>query len=159
MGPLIWMLGSRELTEDERRLVLRSMTVIAIPLALITAMALVVGALFFQGQINGQIKQNREAITRADSAIRANKRLARRINNERKGRDAAIAAAVFRECQENELQDNVLVNQVLRPTIQGLERRPNQTPELRAFIANLRQAILAREPPGEKDCKLPGGSK
>jgi hypothetical protein len=135
------------------------MTVIAIPLALITAMALVVGALFFQGQINGQIKQNREAITRADSAIRANKRLARRINNERKGRDAAIAAAVFRECQENELQDNVLVNQVLRPTIQGLERRPNQTPELRAFIANLRQAILAREPPGEKDCKLPGGSK
>lgn len=159
MGPLIWMLGSRELTADERRLVLRSITVIAIPLALITAMALVVGALFFQGQINGQLTQNREAITRADSAIRANKQLARRINNERKARDAAIAAAVFRECQENELQDNVLVNQVLRPTIRGLEGQPNQTPELRAFIANLRQAILAREPPGEKDCKLPGGSK
>lgn len=155
------MLGDRPLTAEERRLVLRSMAVIAIPLALITALALVVGSLFFQGQINGQIKQNREAIARADEAIEANKRLARRINNERKARDAAIAAAVFHECVENELQDNVLVNQVLRPTIAGLKQAQaaNPTPQLRQYIQNLSLAILAREPPGEKDCELPGGDK
>lgn len=140
---------------------LRSMVVIAIPLALITTMALVVGALFVEGQINGQIKQNSEAIARADSAIRANKSLSRRINNERKARDAAIARAVFHECVENELQDNVLVNQVLRPTIAGLKnaQAQNPTPALRRYIANLSLAILAREPPGEKDCVLPGGKK
>lgn len=159
MGPLTWMLGSRELTVDERRLVLRSMTVIAIPLALITTFALVIGFLFFRGQINGQIGQNREAILRADEAIAAHKKLTAELNAQSARFDRKIAIAVFNECVQNEAQDNVLVNQVLRPTIQGLEHSQNQTPELQAFVANLRQAILAREPPGEKDCKLPGGNR
>lgn len=160
MGSLTnWVAGERPLTTEERRLVLRSMSIIAIPLAVLTTVALVAGFLVFRGQINEQVRQNVKAIDAADQAIIANKRLTRRINNERKQRDAAIAQAVFHECVENELQDSVLVNQVLRPTIQSLKRSPNQTPELRRFIANLSLAILAREPANEKDCQLPGGNK
>lgn len=155
------MLGDRELTAEERRLILRFGAAIAIPLAMITASALIVGALFFQGQINGQIDQNSEAISRAETANAATKNLAKRINRERRTTDKAIAQAVFHECVENELQDNVLVAQVLRPTIQALKRaqQQNPSPQLRRYIENLSLAILAREPPGERDCQLPGGNR
>ncbi len=159
MAFLTWGLGDRELTPEERRLVLRSMAVIAIPLALITAFALILGALVFKGQLDGQVKRNREAIQRADEAIVANKMLARQVSKESKERASAIAQAVFHECVENELQDSVLVNQVLRPTIQGLRQSPNQTSQLQAYIDSLSQAVLAREPPNEKDCVLPGQNK
>jgi len=158
MGVLTWMLGERELSDRERRLVLRSMTVIAIPLALITGMSLIAGFAFFRGQINGQVHRNREAIVRADEAIAANKKLAKRVSQESKERASAIAKAVFDECVQNELQDSVLVNLVLRPTIQGLRDAP-PSPELDRYIGNLEQAILAREPPNEKDCVLPGQNK
>jgi hypothetical protein len=161
MGPLTWMLGSRKLTEDERRLVLRSMTVIAIPLALITTLALTVGFLFFEGKLNGQIHQNREAILRADEAIAAHKKLTAQLNNQARLFDRKIAQAVFDECVQNEAQDNVLVNQVLRPTIQGLRQADaqNPSPDLERYIQTLTQAILAREPPDEKDCQLPGRNR
>jgi len=161
MAFLTWGLGDRELTPEERRLVLRSMAVIAIPLALITAFALILGALVFKGQLDGQVKRNREAIQRADEAIVANKMLARQVSSESKARASAIAQAVFHECVENELQDSVLVNLVLRPTIQGLREAQTQNPsqDLGRYIENLSQAVLAREPPNEKDCVLPGQNK
>lgn len=161
MGPMTWMLGDRELSPEERRLVLRFAAVIAIPLALITTLALVAGFFVFKGQLDGQVKRNREAIQRADEAIVANKELARQVSKESKARASAIAQAVFHECVENELQDNVLVNQVLRPTIQGLKdaQARNPSPDLRAYIESLSQAVLAREPPDEKDCVLPGQNR
>lgn len=159
MGPVTWLLGDRELTRDERRLVLRFAGVIAIPLALITMFALLAGFAVFRGQINGQVRQNKQAIVRADEAIMANKKLARQVSEESKERASAIAQAVFHECVENELQDNVLVNQVLRPTIRALERNTDTSPELQRYVDSLKLAVTAREPPDEPECKLPGGDK
>lgn len=149
------------LTHAERQLVLRYAFVIAIPLATILTVALLVVFFWGRHQLRDQIKTNREAIMRADEAIAANKSLARRVSQESKDRASAIAQAVFNECRENELQDSVLVNQVLRPTIVGLKQTQerNPSPQLARYISGLELAILAREPPGEKDCTLPGQTK
>jgi hypothetical protein len=60
---------------------------------------------------------------------------------------------VFRTCVDNEAQDAVLVD-ILDKTIRNLLRAP-RTVARDAYIQNLRDAIRAREPPNEPECKIP----
>ena len=154
MAFLTWGLGDRELTTEERRLVLRSMVVIAIPLALITMFALVAGALVFKGQLDGQVKRNRNAIARADLAIKANKDLARRLEVARRINDLAIGKAVFHECVENEAQD--AANAALFRKVRSLISQGPPSPARQQLLDAITDTITAREPPNEKACQLPG---
>jgi len=153
MAFLTWGLGERELTPEERRLVLRSMVVIAIPLALITTCALVAGALVFKGQLDGQVKRNRDAIARADLAIKANKELARKLEVARRINDIAISKAVFHECVENEAQD--AANAALFRKVRTLVSQGPVTPARQQLLDAITDTINAREPPNEKPCRLP----
>jgi len=153
MAFLTWGLGDRELTPEERRLVLRSMVVIAIPLALITTFALVAGALVFKGQLDGQVKRNRDAIARADLAIHTNRDLARKLEVARRINDIAISKAVFHECVENEAQD--AANAALFRKVRTLVSQGPVTPARQQLLDAITDTINAREPPNEKPCRLP----
>ena len=140
--------GDQPLTAAERRMAVRVAVVIAIPLALIVCVTLVGGFLIFRSKTNEKISTNREAIV----SVRA---LTEDLVAERQAREKAIAEAVFRTCVDNEAQDAVLVD-ILDKTIRSLLRGP-QTVARDAYIQNLRDAIRAREPANEPECKIPAG--
>jgi hypothetical protein len=127
---------------------LRVATVIAIPLALIVCFTLVGGFLIYRSKTNDRIHANKDAIVSV-------RKLTEDLLDERRAREKAIAEAVFRTCVDNEAQDAVLVD-ILDKTIRSLQRGP-RTVARDAYIQNLRDAIRAREPVNEPECKIPAG--
>lgn len=127
---------------------LRVAVVIAIPLALIVCVTLVGGFLIYRSKTNDKIASNRDAIVSV-------RKLTEDLAQERRDREQAIAEAVFRTCVENEAQDSVLVD-ILTKTISSLQNAP-RTVARDAYIQNLRDAIRAREPLNEPECKIPAG--
>ena len=149
-----WLFGDRPpLTEPERRLVLRAMAVIAVPLATITALILIVGGAFAINELRSKTEENKDAIEAAEAAASQAKQLAVELNLERTNRENALAWQVYDECVENENQDAanaVLFRKVLTLVAQG---PPN--PARDDLIQTLNETIDAREPPGEMDCAIP----
>ena len=141
------------MTADERRLVLRSMVIIAIPLATICTLALLTGGLLAYHYTHQDIRSNKQAIADSVAAITAVKNLTLTLNTVRRQSERALAWQVYDECVENENQDAAnatLFRKVYRLVAQG---PPN--PARNDLLQTLQETIDAREPPGEKDCQAP----
>jgi len=149
-----WLFGDRPpLTEEERRLVLRAMAVIAVPLATITALILLVGGAFAVDGLRQRTTKNKEAIARSVEVAKDAKKLAAELNRERIDRENALAWQVYDECVENENQD--ATNSALFRQVRDLVKQGPQSPASAALLEGLSEAIDAREPEGEMDCVLP----
>jgi hypothetical protein len=149
-----WLFGDRPpLNEDERRLVLRAMAVIAVPLATITALILIVAGGFVVNELRDRTQQNKEAIEAAEDAALKAQRLAVALNLERRARENALAWQVYDECVENENQD--AANTELFRKVRTVVAQGPPTAARDALLDTLNETIDAREPPGEKDCVEP----
>lgn len=146
-------LSTRPLTEDERRMILRAMALIAIPLATICVLALLIGGAVAFHYIDNSIDANSVAIKEAEEASNQAKLLARSLNAERRTRERTLAWQVYDECVQNENQDasNVLTFRKVRALLQ----QGKLTPASQALIDTLTDTINSREPPGEPDCTRP----
>lgn len=146
-------LSTRPLTAEERRMVLRAMALIAIPLATICVLALLIGGVVAYHYIDNSIDANSAAVKEAKAASSQAKDLARSLNAERRTRERTLAWQVYDECVENENQDasNVLTFRKIRALLQ--EGEPS--PATQALIDTLTDTINSREPPGEPDCAEP----
>lgn len=149
-----WLFGDRPpLTGDERRLVLRAMAVIAVPLATITSLILLVGGAIAVNELRNRTEENKQAIEAAEDAAREAKRLAVVLNLERRNRENALAWQVYDECVENENQD--AANDAFFRSVRTLLMQGTSTPAIKEFLSKLNETIDAREPPNEKDCAEP----
>lgn len=149
------LFGDRELTPSERRLVLRSMAIIAVPLATITLLVGITALTLVSLSLRGQTIENKQAIREAKAASRSAALLAIRLDEERLKRERALAWQVYDECVENENQDATSV--ALFRKVRDLIKLGPPAPERDALIDALTDTITAREPPGEKDCEPPKG--
>jgi hypothetical protein len=147
--------GKRPLTPEERRLVLRSMAIIAVPLATITLLVGALALVLVSSSLRHQNIVNKDAISEAKAASRSAAQLALRLDEERVRRDNALAWQVYDNCVENENQD--AANVALFKKVRALVKLGPATPERDALVDSLTDTILAREPPGEKDCQPPKG--
>jgi hypothetical protein len=136
-------------------MVFRVATVIAIPMATILVLALLGGFLVYRNQTNERLAAGRESIKNNREQINRIAKLTLDLDAERRGREQAIARAAFLACVQNEAQDAVLVD-ILNKTIEAVLRAP-PTDARAAYIQNLRDAIRAREPMDEPECKIPPG--
>ena len=141
------------LTEDERRLVLRSMTIIAIPLATICLFALLITGAVAYHYTHAAIASNEGAINDSQDAIAATRNLALALNAVRRSSERALAWQVYDECVENEAQDAAnatLFRKVYRLVSEGPPSRARND-----LLETLQETIDAREPPDEKPCQQP----
>ena len=149
-----WLFGDRPpLTEDERRLVLRAIAVIAVPVVALMTFVLVIGGAFAVNELRDRTQENAEAIDQAQAAAREAKRLAEQLNIERTNRENALAWQVYDECVENENQD--ATNAALFRQVRTLVAQGPPTAARDALLEGLSEAIDAREPEGEMDCTVP----
>jgi hypothetical protein len=149
-----WLFGDRSpLNEGERRLVLRAMAVIAVPLATITALILIVAGGFVVNELRDRTQQNKQAIAAAQDAALKAKRLAVALNLERRARENALAWQVYDECVENENQDAAFENFLLG--VKAALRQNEATPTTTQLLDSIQETLDAREPPDEMDCVLP----
>lgn len=158
MAPLraFRMNGDTPLTPEERRLVLRAVTIIAAPLALITLAALLVGGILVYHELREKARTNASAIRAADDAAKQAALLAIRLEEQGAATDRALAQRVYDECVENENQDaaNVALFRKVRAVVE--QGPPSQARD--ELIQALRETEDAREPPDESDCPLPGST-
>lgn len=149
-----WFFGDRPpLTEDERRLILRVITVMSIPFALIVLVAAVAGFIWWQYQTDNRIEANKEAIQTAVRAAERAEGLAKDLERERVDRETAVRDALALLCRENEAQDAALIL-VLEGAIRERRQLP-QNPARVEFIEVLRDAVKARAPVNTEQCRLP----
>lgn len=146
--------GDTPLTPEERRLVLRSIAIIAVPLALITFAALLVGGFFVYHELRGRTQQNRAAIKTAQDAANAAAALAIRLDEQQIASQQALEERVYAECVENENQDAAYV--ALFRKVRAVVAQGEPSAARDALLTALQETEDAREPPGEKDCALPG---
>lgn len=150
------LFGQREpLTPEERRLVLRGLVALAVPLALITVAALLIGGVVAVGELRGKAQANKEATERATDAAQQAALLAIRLDEERLKREVAIAKEVYQNCIENENQDEV--NTSVYRTVRKLLEDGQPSSQSQQVIDALSDAIAAREPDDEMDCVPPPG--
>lgn len=154
---LLRLFGDRELTREERRLVLRAMAIIAVPLATLTLLVGAVALLLVGSSLRHQNIENKQAISEAKAASRSAALLALRLDEERLKRERDLAWQVYDECVENENQD--AANVALFRKVRALVKLGSATPQRDALVDSLTDTITAREPPGEKDCQAPKGGR
>lgn len=146
------MLGDRPLTEDERRLVLRCVAVVAIPMALICMFALLVGFGIAFTNVH-------QAVDNAREADRKTRLLALQLNADRARQNAINSWDIYDQCVENENQDQVtadLLRKIRRQTLAAPPAPDERLREARREALDAIQTWLdAREPPGEPDCQIP----
>lgn len=148
------LFGDRpELSEDERRLVLRAMAVIAMPLAVFTTLILLAAGGFAVNELRDRANDNRKAIKRTNEVAAQAAELAIQLNLERANRENALAWQVYDQCVVNENQDASLVA-LLRAT-KKLSAGAEPSAALDAFNDALQETIDAREPVDEPDCDVP----
>lgn len=156
MAPLR-LVGGEPLTPEERRMVLRITAVIVTPFALIVVVALMAGFLVYKNGADERAAKNTAIARQAGEAAAQAKQLAVRLASERTAREQAIARAVFQECVANEAQDAVVVAQLQNSIAALLTRPPSAVRD--DLIRGMRDGVIALEPPGEPDCKIPGGKR
>lgn len=156
MAPMRWISPGRPLTAEERRLVLRAMALIAIPLAVMTLLVGVIGVALVAVQLNDRADETEKAATDARNAAKRATLLTIRLDEEQRERERAIARQAYDNCVENENQDaaNVALFRKTKALIaQGPPGRARDE-----LIDALDETSNAREPKGEANCQLPPGA-
>lgn len=156
MAPLRLLNRQRPLDADERRLVLRVSEIVAIAVTMIALIPLGIGFLIYQRHADEQFQANAKAIAAAEDANARARALTRRLDSERRDRERAIAQAVFDECTQNEEQDAIFAS-FLRGWIRIASESPPSKLRNRV-LQDWQEQLRAVEPPGEPDCRVPGGS-
>lgn len=130
----------RPLTEDERRMVLRAIVALAIPLAIFTV--LINSVIFFYSRhlSNERIKDVRALVVELD--------------NERLERARAINRFIYTQCIEDEVRD-VIITEQLRAAQQRARASLPPGPLLTGQLETLQAGIDALEPDDEPDCVPP----
>ena len=148
------MFGDRpELSEDERRLVLRAMAVIAVPLAAFTALILLGGGAFAVAELRDRTQDNKDAIARITDLTKQNEDLTVGLNIERANRENALAWQVYDQCIAGENLDANFVDVLGRAL--ALSKVSPPSPQRTQWEEAIQEAIDAREPEGEVDCIVP----
>lgn len=132
---------------------LRSMAIIAVPLATITLLVGIILILFLYQENRDRARNSAEAAKTAQQAAQDAALLTLRLDEERLARENVLAWQVYDNCVENESQD--AANTELYRKVRALIVLGPPNPQRDALIDSLTDTINAREPEGEKDCIVP----
>lgn len=136
---------------------LRSMALIAVPLAFITLGVALVTLAWTYNNSKHRARESAAIARQAKEAANQAALLAIKLDEERLRRDNELAWQVYDECVENENQDEA--NTALYRKVRAVVAEGPPTDKRDALLQSLSDTISAREPPGEKDCQLPKGKR
>jgi hypothetical protein len=148
--------NGQPLTASERRLVLRAMALIAIPLAAFTLFVMLIGGALVSLELRDRARESEQVAREAKAAAFASARLAIRLDDEQQARTQALTQLAYDNCVENENQD--AANDLLFAKVQALISQGPPTRARNELLAVLRETRAAREPPNEPGCKIPAGA-